>query len=392
MSQTLPSTMRVVEIAAFGPPERLAVGHRAVPAPTPGSVLVKVAGAGVNRADVMQRRGQYPPPKGASDLLGLEVSGTVAAVGDDVSTWTVGDRVCGLVAGGGYAEYCVRSLSVSDSEHHLNLLGRIDQGLSARGRVALIRVLHRDRHNRAGLQVDRVLGLVSASGHPSLRDFRVGIVRMLPVVVRALVLPLAIEARHVLARADAAALPEAASIDPVWTNVNLRPTGVGSGPGSDCSCMAQRIGRPPRDRGVGEPFEVPEQQHAEIATRRQAGTTDLVGVKPSTAARHTHRKQDLIQSPVERMRGTPRQVLVATHIDGVARRRCLPIAMRDSVVRGIDRVDPFKDGLGRDLLGLEVSGTDDVSTWTVGDRVCGLVAACGVCVVPVPRVYRFRTA
>ena len=107
MSQTLPSTMRVVEIAAFGPPERLAVGHRAVPAPTPWSVLVKVAGAGVNRADVMQRRGQYPPPKGASDLLGLEVSGTVAAVGDDVSTWTVGDRVCGLVAGGGYAEYCV---------------------------------------------------------------------------------------------------------------------------------------------------------------------------------------------------------------------------------------------------------------------------------------------
>ena len=107
MSHTLPSTMRVVEITAFGPPERLAIGHRPVPEPTAGSILVKVAGAGVNRADVMQRRGQYPPPRGASDLLGLEVSGTVAAIGEDVSTWTVGDRVCGLVTGGGYAEYCV---------------------------------------------------------------------------------------------------------------------------------------------------------------------------------------------------------------------------------------------------------------------------------------------
>ena len=92
--------------------------------------------------------------------------------------------------------------TIAIGHDHLNLLGRIDQGLSARGRVALIRVLHRDRHNRAGLQVDRVLGLVSKV-RPAilhLRDFRVGIVRMLPVVVRALVLPLAIEARHVLAR------------------------------------------------------------------------------------------------------------------------------------------------------------------------------------------------
>ena len=113
---------------------------------------------------------------------------------------------------------------------------------------------------------------------------------------------------------------------------------------------AQRIGRPPRDRPLGvEPFEVPEQQHADIATRRQAGTTDLVGVTPSTEPLdiriESRSLEDLIQSPVERMRGTPRhRSCVATHIDAcVARRRCLPMAMRDSVVRGIDRVDPFKD-------------------------------------------------
>ena len=104
---TVPPTMRVIEISAFGPPEGLAVGERSVPVPSSEEVLVKVAGAGVNRADVMQRRGHYPPPKGASDLLGLEVSGIVAAVGDGVSRWQVGDRVCGLVTGGGYAEYCV---------------------------------------------------------------------------------------------------------------------------------------------------------------------------------------------------------------------------------------------------------------------------------------------
>ena len=107
MLHTVPSTMRVVEVGAFGPPEGLTVGDRPVPVPSSEEVLVEVAGAGVNRADVMQRRGHYPPPEGASDLLGLEVSGTVVAVGDGVSRWQVGDLVCGLVTGGGYAEYCV---------------------------------------------------------------------------------------------------------------------------------------------------------------------------------------------------------------------------------------------------------------------------------------------
>ena len=102
----LPDRMRVIEITEPGEPEVLAVGDRPVPAVGTGEVLVRVAAAGVNRADTMQRRGNYPPPPGASDVLGLEVSGTVAAVGDAVSGWAVGDPVCALLAGGGYAEYC----------------------------------------------------------------------------------------------------------------------------------------------------------------------------------------------------------------------------------------------------------------------------------------------
>ena len=102
----IPRTMRAIEIRAPGEPEVLVVGERAVPAVGAGDVLIRVAAAGVNRADVMQRRGNYPPPPGASDVLGLEVSGTVAAVGEVVSSWRVGDAVCALLAGGGYAEYC----------------------------------------------------------------------------------------------------------------------------------------------------------------------------------------------------------------------------------------------------------------------------------------------
>ncbi len=99
--------MKVVEITRFGPPEVLQIGHRPVPKPGSGDVLVKVAAAGVNRADAMQRSGHYPPPPGASDILGLEVSGTVAGLGSDASGWEVGDAVCALLTGGGYAEYCI---------------------------------------------------------------------------------------------------------------------------------------------------------------------------------------------------------------------------------------------------------------------------------------------
>ncbi len=97
--------MRVIEVGEEGPPEGLRQAVRAVPEARPSEVLIKVAAAGMNRADCMQRRGQYPPPPGVSDLLGLEVSGTVAAVGAAVLGWRVGDPVCALLAGGGYAEY-----------------------------------------------------------------------------------------------------------------------------------------------------------------------------------------------------------------------------------------------------------------------------------------------
>ncbi|MCC7272807.1 MAG: NAD(P)H-quinone oxidoreductase [Alphaproteobacteria bacterium] len=99
--------MRAVEIVRPGGPEVLVPARRPVPRPGAGEVLVKVAAAGINRPDVLQRKGGYAPPPGASDLPGLEVAGTVAAVGPEAGRWRVGDAVCALVAGGGYAEYCV---------------------------------------------------------------------------------------------------------------------------------------------------------------------------------------------------------------------------------------------------------------------------------------------
>ena len=99
--------MVAIEISTPGEPEVLVPVERPTPRPAAGEVLVKVAAAGVNRPDVMQRRGRYPPPAGASDIPGLEIAGTIAALGDGVSGWRVGDAVCALVAGGGYAEYCV---------------------------------------------------------------------------------------------------------------------------------------------------------------------------------------------------------------------------------------------------------------------------------------------
>ena len=103
----IPETMRVVEITEPGPPEALQIGTRPLPVPGAGEVSIRVAAAGVNRADTMQRKGNYPPPPGASDIPGLEVSGTVAGVGQEVSGLAVGDEVCALLTGGGYAEYCV---------------------------------------------------------------------------------------------------------------------------------------------------------------------------------------------------------------------------------------------------------------------------------------------
>jgi NADPH2:quinone reductase len=95
-----------IEITTPGGPEVLVAAERPVPVPVAGEVLIKVAAAGVNRPDVFQRLGRYPPPPGASDIPGLEVAGTIERPGPGVDGWRVGDAVCALVAGGGYAEYC----------------------------------------------------------------------------------------------------------------------------------------------------------------------------------------------------------------------------------------------------------------------------------------------
>ena len=112
MSEGIPKRMRVIEIAEAGGPEVLRVGERPVPEAGDGEVLIKVSAAGVNRPDVMQRTGMYPPPPGASDIPGLEVAGTIAALGANTSGVQEGDGVCALVTGGGYAEYCVAPASL----------------------------------------------------------------------------------------------------------------------------------------------------------------------------------------------------------------------------------------------------------------------------------------
>jgi NADPH:quinone reductase len=103
----LPATMTVIEISEPGGPDVLKPNTRPMPLPGAGEVLIQVSAGGVNRPDVMQRQGNYPPPAGASDIPGLEVAGTVAAVGLGVNHTKIGDAVCALVTGGGYATYCV---------------------------------------------------------------------------------------------------------------------------------------------------------------------------------------------------------------------------------------------------------------------------------------------
>jgi NADPH2:quinone reductase len=104
---SLPATMRVVEIAGAGGPEVLKPAERPVPRPGHGQILIRIAAAGVNRPDALQRAGLYAPPPTASDLPGLEAAGEVAAVGPGVARWKPGDRVCALLPGGGYAEYAL---------------------------------------------------------------------------------------------------------------------------------------------------------------------------------------------------------------------------------------------------------------------------------------------
>src|SRR5258708_5211176 len=103
---TLPNAMRYVAVRKPGPPDVLVAAEGVLPQLKPGEVLIEVAFAGVNRPDCLQRSGAYPPPADASPIIGLEVAGRIAALGEGVTTWRVGDEVCALTPGGGYAEYC----------------------------------------------------------------------------------------------------------------------------------------------------------------------------------------------------------------------------------------------------------------------------------------------
>lgn len=103
----LPSTMRFVDLPSFGAPDAMKIASGPLPVPGEGQVLVKTEAVGVNRPDVAQRQGAYPPPKDASPILGLELSGEVVAIGPGVTGYAIGDKVCGLANGGAYAEYCL---------------------------------------------------------------------------------------------------------------------------------------------------------------------------------------------------------------------------------------------------------------------------------------------
>jgi len=126
MAAQLPPDMTAIEIAKPGGPEALQPARRPVPAPGAGEVLIRVVAAGINRPDILQRQGGYPPPPGASDIPGLEVAGRIVAVGDGTEPWQVGDPVCALVAGGGYAEYCI-----APAAQCLPLPGKLDMTQAA---------------------------------------------------------------------------------------------------------------------------------------------------------------------------------------------------------------------------------------------------------------------
>lgn len=124
----IPQRMRAIDIQGFGGPEVLTCASRPVPEPGKGEILIRVAAAGVNRPDILQRRGFYPSPTGAPDIPGLEIAGEVVATAEGTRRYSAGDRVCALVAGGGYAEYC--------TVHAGNALP-IPQGLSMAEAAAL---------------------------------------------------------------------------------------------------------------------------------------------------------------------------------------------------------------------------------------------------------------
>lgn len=143
--------MNAIAITEPGGPRVLRPVQRPVPEPGPGEVRIKVRAAGVNRPDALQRQGGYAPPKGASDLPGLEVAGTVDALGPDVSRWNIGDDVCALVPGGGYAEYCLA--------HESNCL-RVPKGFTYTEAAAIPETFFTVWHNvfeRGGLKEGETL-------------------------------------------------------------------------------------------------------------------------------------------------------------------------------------------------------------------------------------------
>ena len=190
----IPSRMTAIEVSEPGGPEVLAPVEREVPEPAPGEVLVAVEAAGVNRPDVMQRQGLYPPPPGASDIPGLEIAGTVVGLGDGVDTPAIGSRVCALVTGGGYAEYCTAAAPLClpmpaglDAAEAAALPGDVLHGMDQRfrsrppfrgGVAPRTRRIERHRHHRdparPGIRRDRLRhrGARRRSATPAWRSGR----------------------------------------------------------------------------------------------------------------------------------------------------------------------------------------------------------------------------
>ena len=154
---SLPNRMTVIAIRAPGGPDVLVPEERPVPTPAEREILVKVAAAGVNRPDVMQRLGLYPPPKGVTDIPGLEIAGTVVARGDAATRWSIGDRVTALVVGGGYAQFCL-----ADERHALPVPGSLSLAEAAAIPEAFFTVWH-NVFERGGLKDGETLLLHGGS-------------------------------------------------------------------------------------------------------------------------------------------------------------------------------------------------------------------------------------
>ena len=151
MSDTPHSMTAIVVEGGKGPPEALRPQTVDTPRPGPGQILVRVTAAGVNRPDLLQRKGAYPPPPGAPDILGLEVSGEVAALGEGAARWRIGDKVCALLGGGGYAQY-----ALVDARHALPVPNGLDM-IQAAGLPETVFTVFSNVFERARLQAGETL-------------------------------------------------------------------------------------------------------------------------------------------------------------------------------------------------------------------------------------------